>query len=312
VTSHYERRQAKRLAEEARRNDPNLRVNVLMALETEEARQLYAEQGYLTVKQVSKLAEVMDTDIIESALLTSKWHRRGQKWRPGKRDPILYAPGEDADDIIRLAVGKSDVPPEHHAELVRRIMNSGREWEPTRGHINYEIRKFKKELTPPAPTVSDLDQALLDDINAYLELPEVEEILNSRPQRYLTGAEIIEGAWGTAVTYKALRDVARVLPWKKQNLKVDGKQIAAYIQPPVTGAAYTPPKLDGLLEYLKGRYAVMEYDVLRDVCGIGSKQIRTWDLSHLRQAMIALRWRRERSRHTRGRGWCYTKVDLTG
>lgn len=320
----FERRRRLREEAYAARHDPSRIASLMTAHISEELRQLYHTQRYLTVQQLARAAfcrnpSPADREDARTYLQDrAKWLRRGNKWMPPRSDLIQMAPNVDGfrtTYLARQAVGASGLPAEVHAEAVRRVLTDCRDWSPTKGSAARVIAKMKEELAPKkAEAVIEGDEMLREMITEWLQSDEIKALIASRDKRYVTGTEVIE-SWGLPATLQNLKVVARVMPkgWIKAKVNTPTRsKINVYLEPHIAAlsAPKAPINLDKLPEYVAQQaYTVVERDALRVVCGIGSRQTANGHISALRNAMRALGWKRRRSFH--GYGWIYQKEQLT-
>lgn len=293
---------------------PSLAATILTDLDSHAVlRSDYRRQGYLTINQVGFASLLRDPTTTEARgigelLKRTGWTKKSNgRYVAPKDHPIHLAaevPGltDQAMDWIRLLVGRSGLPEEYHAECIQQIVQGSRAWVVTRPRIYYVINKMKKNLSPLKE--SDEDIELRNDIMQWLEDPDTQRLIASRPQRYVTPWEVIEGTMRIPDT-KMFRDLARVMPWEKTTVRVGDSVINAYVQP--TSEPRKAPDLAELLTYLQDRVVAVENVVLRDVAKLAARQVQPSDRAHLRQAMRALGWKRERSLY--GEGWIYIKKE---
>lgn len=286
-------------------------ASVMLGLTDENKRTLFQTQGYLTLEQIlDARPTTIEARGLRTLLVSWGWKQRTKhRFEPPKDHPLRLAPETDGNGdpaeiaLVRRLVGASSIPADQQAAAVHYILYdpNRRLWNLTAPNIRSMIHRFKKR-NATQPVESPDDTSMRVDLEQYLNDPDTKELVASRPQRYLTTYEILEGIYGPITPGIAdLKRLARVMPWTKRGSK--------YMQPNATpDLIVAPPRLDTLDEYLTDRYCVMEYDILLHVSGIGAKHIRTSDRNVLYTAMRTRNWRRRRSLYESRRGWCYERT----
>lgn len=289
----------------------NMQANLLFSQSDESVRVAFSSKGYVTVKDLLGRNPQCpaESEAVVKELLRVGWRRGGRGFVPPRKHPVRMAPDVGSSDshnsdFVRGIVGRSQVPQELQAEFVHRILNrkNQRKYVLNANDVYAHIHLLKKELVNPE---SEEDQQLRADVEEALE--GLKDVIDSRPNKYVTAAELIEYAWMLEPTNKYYRTIAaimRKLGWPKKSFRENGQVLHAYTRPIDTNF-HEPPPLEGLDAYLTGRHAVMELDILRDVSSIAPKAVTHSDKRWLGERMKELGWFVGRSQYRTNGGKMY-------